>query len=47
MKQRKHDFSSKLYDKYLRKNLNPEISNVKRIYSKILSDSNFHTTNRG
>jgi hypothetical protein len=34
MKQRKRNLSSKLYDKYLRKDLNPEINNVKRIYLK-------------
>lgn len=32
--------ATKLYDKYLRRTLNLEINDAKRIYSKILSDSN-------
>jgi hypothetical protein len=33
----------KMYDKYLRRTLNLEINNVKKIYSKILSDININT----
>jgi hypothetical protein len=34
--------ATKLYDKYLRRTLNLEINDAKRIYSKILSDSNLN-----
>jgi hypothetical protein len=34
--------ATKTYDKYLRRTLNLEINNAKRIYSKILSDSNLN-----
>jgi hypothetical protein len=34
--------ATKTYDKYLRRTLNLEINNVKKIYSKILSDSNLN-----
>jgi hypothetical protein len=30
----------KLYDKYLRRTLNVQINDIKKIYSKIMSDSN-------
>ncbi|MGB7558614.1 MAG: hypothetical protein WBM37_08875, partial [Nitrososphaeraceae archaeon] len=34
--------ATKLYDKYLRRTLNLEINNAKKIYSKILADPNLN-----
>ena len=34
--------ATKIYDKYLRRTLNLEINNAKKIYSKILSDPNLN-----